>query len=596
MIPARLCRPEFRFVKIRAKEKGPFEMAWESKNNYPATSLDIGKWLAGGGNYGIVCGYGDLAVIDCDVPEVEQAVERELPKTFTVKTGSGKKHFYFLCPDLPAPIRLSKEHSGDMGDVRWKGQQVVAPGSTHPSGGKYEVINDVPIAAVKAEQIRFALRDLLPPQEQPVANEYPEIPLNVKDVIPLAGLKWCPSRGEYQGAHPLHGSEGGMNFTVNVDKNVWHCFRCGSGGSALHWVAVEKGILGCGECQRGALRGEKFFKALEVAGLADKVKLLLPDGMKIEEAAGLIKEYEHWKASWLVEGLIPEGALVFEVGKRASFKSWLVSDMICAVAEGRDWLGHKTTKTNVMIIDAENSPPLLADRLRKVGAGKGVYYYSGDMFRFEQHTDKLIAECKRLDVKLVAVDTFRRAHSADENDAAAISALFREYLFRFKLAGITLVLLYHLRKDQAGGDNQDDDDKIRGSSEFANLADITIHHTRKSTAMIVRIKQTKNRFGQEAAPFFVNVKIDDEKAEFTPVADTDVDTLPSMVARELSKYVATRKQGDIIMTEQFHRIADEAGLPTSRNLDRAITLLVTRGEIDRKRKGFYAVLQGQTTL
>ena len=596
MIPSQLCRPDFRFVKIRTKEKGPFEIAWESKNNYPAASLDIGKWMASGGNYGIVCGYGDLAVIDCDVPEVEQAVECELPKTFTVKTGSGKKHYYFLCPDLAAPIRLSKEHSGDMGDVRWKGQQVVAPGSLHPSGGKYEVLKDLPIAVVNAEQIRFALRDLLPPQEQPVPNEYPEIPLNVKDVVPLTGLKWFPSRGEYQGSHPLHGSEGGMNFSVNPEKNVWHCFRCGSGGSALHWIAVEKGILSCSECQRGALRGEKFFAALEAGGLADKVKLLMPDGLNIREAGDLMKEYESWKANWLVEGLIPEGGLVFEVGKRASFKSWLVSDMICAVAEGRDWLGHKTHRTNVIIIDAENSPPLLADRMRKVGAKKGVYYYSGDAFRFEQHTDKLIAECKRLDVKLVAVDTFRRAYSADENDAAAISALFRDYLFRFKLAGITLILLYHLRKDQAGGGDQDDDDRIRGSSEFANLADVIIHHTRKSTAQIVRIKQTKNRYGQETEPFFVNVTIDENKAAFAVVADNDTDaTLPSMIARELTKYIETKQIGEIIMTEQFKKIAEEAGLPI-RNIARAVGLMVTRGDIDKKRKGFYVVRKGQTSL
>ncbi len=56
-----------------------------------------------------------------------------------------------------------------------------------------------------------------------------------------------------------------MNLSVDISKNVWHCFRHDSGGSVLEWIAVSEGIIDCSEAVHGALRGKKFWKVLEVA-------------------------------------------------------------------------------------------------------------------------------------------------------------------------------------------------------------------------------------------------------------------------------------------------------------------------------------------
>jgi len=317
--PAPLQNPEFRFVKIRVKEKGPFEQKWQDTANYPFDSNELLAWISCGNNYGVVCGRGHLAVIDCDRDDVSQAVLSELPETFSVQTGSGKWHYYYFVPDLDAPIRLFDDTKKNIGDVRFTGQQVVGPGSIHPCGNYYRVHNGRDIATIRAEQLRCALRQFIPdsdktePYEPKSPEDSLEIPLKITDVIPLENLKFFPARGEYQGAHPIHGSEGGSNFTVNPDKNIWHCFRCGTGGGPLQWIAVKNGLLTCAECKKGALKGEKFIKALEFAGLTDIIE-------KITKPQAVLQK----------DGIIEDAdpSIFFEGKHKEKFISKLLGDYI----------------------------------------------------------------------------------------------------------------------------------------------------------------------------------------------------------------------------------------------------------------------------
>lgn len=283
-LPPQLQHPEFRFCLIQQKEKRPFEKGWPDTANYTYDDKRLAEHLERGGNYGVLGGYGGLVQIDSDSPEVEEAVREDLPPTFVVRTGRGGKHFYFLCRDLKEPIRLFKPGSdvkGDIGDVSSFGKQVVGPGSIHPNGKRYEVIEDRPIAEVKAEQIRFALRKFIKDESEATAEvtrtEAGKVgavidKLNIADVVNLATLK--RHGDEYRGPHPVHGSEGGKNFSVNVNKNVWKCFRHDTGGGPLEWIAVENRILDCAECLPGALRDDKFKQALKIA--ADKYGLEMP--------------------------------------------------------------------------------------------------------------------------------------------------------------------------------------------------------------------------------------------------------------------------------------------------------------------------------
>lgn len=279
-IPTRLMRPEFRFVPIEKCKKYPYEKNWSDENNYPYNHPKIKDHLEKGGNYGVVCGYGDLVVIDQDMEELKKAVDRDLPETFTVKTGGGGTHSYYICSDLEGPIRLKDAKVGDLGDVQYTGKQVVGPGSIHPNGNEYQIVKNIDIATVTAKQIRFALREFLketPPKVKP-KKETTDLGVSVTDVVPLDNLKRV---GKYlRGPHPIHGStsfeknpKGPGNFMVNEEENLWCCYRHESGGGPLMWIAVEEGILDCADAVSGALRGEKAAKTFEIArerGLIDE--------------------------------------------------------------------------------------------------------------------------------------------------------------------------------------------------------------------------------------------------------------------------------------------------------------------------------------
>lgn len=74
---------------------------------------------------------------------------------------------------------------------------------------------------------------------------------------------------ELVGDHPYHGSTHHMgNFRINLSKNIWCCYRCGSdgdhpvGGGPMKLAAVMAGIIQCGDAPRG-LSKQQFTDTLE---------------------------------------------------------------------------------------------------------------------------------------------------------------------------------------------------------------------------------------------------------------------------------------------------------------------------------------------
>jgi hypothetical protein len=68
--------------------------------------------------------------------------------------------------------------------------------------------------------------------------------LQIKDVLDLLGFQARTASGtQLRGACPLHGSTRGTArcFSVNTDKQVFHCFKCGCHGNALDlWAKAHR--------------------------------------------------------------------------------------------------------------------------------------------------------------------------------------------------------------------------------------------------------------------------------------------------------------------------------------------------------------------
>jgi len=277
-----------RFVKVRKsvfgdKEsgKGPFEKNWQN-HPYGPDDPELIEWLNEGGNYGVMAGHG-IILIDIDQPEEE--FEKRV-NTFTVRSGreSGNgRHFYFRS-DISENGHLKDKKGEDIGHVQVKYKIVVGPNSRHFSGGKYKIVNDVPLTWISKEDLEEIFKDRLEwtgQRKKKIEDEAEEEKDRVGDTIKVGSiinLEDLDQHGdEFQGSHPFHGSTTGKNFSVNIKKGAWHCWRHDSGGGGPMLLAVKEGLIRCEDAKPGALRGQVFIEVLKIAKEKYDIPVIIPD-------------------------------------------------------------------------------------------------------------------------------------------------------------------------------------------------------------------------------------------------------------------------------------------------------------------------------
>lgn len=122
--------------------------AWADFQNRHASRYLVQEWHRTGRlqNVAIICGQisGGLVVIDLDGDDAVDHFYSVFPKyrhTYTVLSGSGHgRHLYFKV-DLPISTTRTVTDLGGF-ELRSDGAYIIAPPSTHPSGGRYYVVND----------------------------------------------------------------------------------------------------------------------------------------------------------------------------------------------------------------------------------------------------------------------------------------------------------------------------------------------------------------------------------------------------------------------------------------------------------------------
>jgi len=158
-IPTQLQNENFKFCKIKNGTKGPEEKAWQAWNNY---FYYDDAFREGRDAYGVVCGIGFLYVIDFDNLEIQEKLMKNLPPTFSVRTGGkGLLHLYFTDKSkLPLSYQIDKDGKRIV-DIQGTGKQVIGPGSIHATSKKlYEVANDMPIAELSQKELLDFLKEI----------------------------------------------------------------------------------------------------------------------------------------------------------------------------------------------------------------------------------------------------------------------------------------------------------------------------------------------------------------------------------------------------------------------------------------------------
>ncbi|MDD3564042.1 MAG: bifunctional DNA primase/polymerase [Methanothrix sp.] len=289
--------------------KDPQGKGWadEGGSNYTEDDPKLLEAISKGWNHGLVTGTGGVIVFDGDetVRLEELGVIRKLPETVQVESREGHRHHHFVCPDLKKkfvfydPIRtrwkLVSKSEGKikfarsrlhLGEVLGPGGHAVLPGSNHPSGTKYHLVEGCPqeMAEISLDKLKEILRGLeftADPDKHVTFEEAAKIetpsPLPSRmaklrefertakrdkakrstttslsdqldvDAI-IAAYGWAPKRtegDEAKGPAPGHSSESGDCFQINLKTGRWHCKQCDAGGDKASMVGVMEGFISC---------------------------------------------------------------------------------------------------------------------------------------------------------------------------------------------------------------------------------------------------------------------------------------------------------------------------------------------------------------
>ena len=240
-VPKQLQYPEFRFSLLGTKSKIPIEKEWTTNYNYRYDDLKIKNH---DGNIGILGGYGNLLIVDCDDVLAENLVREGLPETMVVQTGSGGYHLYFICNDGRNLKIFKSEKQETLADIQFIGKQVVCPGSTHPNGKRYTVVEDLPIKEIKFKQILYCFKDNLrfshkkkEKKQGGAMEETDELIKEIKGRVTIQSLlqHWNIDTSRNPTFCPFgHSSMRGACFSYTDE--IFHCFHCGSSGSIFHLV------------------------------------------------------------------------------------------------------------------------------------------------------------------------------------------------------------------------------------------------------------------------------------------------------------------------------------------------------------------------
>ncbi len=198
-------------------------------------------------------------------------------------------------------------------------------------------------------------------------------------------------------------------------------------------------------------------------------------------------------AASLVKGVLPSEGLGMVYGPSGSSKGFFVLDLAVAVASGNSWLGHKTTKAPVVIVNLEGGaafPNRLHARERKFGPLPEVMLILNDSpfaLLDEASVDALAAAINQTGSTggLTVIDTLARAAGAiDENTSEGMGAVIAGVERLQRAVGGLVLLVHHIGKDSTKGP--------RGHSSMLAALDCAIEITREGKLRTWRLAKAKD--------------------------------------------------------------------------------------------------------
>lgn len=215
---------------------------------------------------------------------------------------------------------------------------------------------------------------------------------------------------------------------------------------------------------------------------------------------------------WLIDGILPQGAVAALYGAPATFKSFVAIDLALCVASGLPWHGKAVQQGPVLYIAAEGGAGI-AKRVRawlqhyeiKASAFDNVAWMieavsvltgSDDLERLKMRLEYEVGQ----QPSLVIIDTLARCFDGDENQQEDMGAFVAGLDHIRKEYDATVLAIHHTN---LGGERE------RGSTAFRGGADTMIAIDRPRHSKTATLECTK----QKDAEDFEAIKLDFKAVE-----------------------------------------------------------------------------------
>jgi archaellum biogenesis ATPase FlaH len=294
------------------------------------------------------------------------------------------------------------------------------------------------------------------------------------------------------------------------------------------------------------------------------------------------------ESKWVIEKLIPHQGITIVSGAPASFKTWLLLQMAIDIATGGSLLGQfHCEKYNVLIIDEENHLRLVKERLTLLGADGSLPIHllsqKGFLTSKQDLIDRVLKICAEKEIDVIFIDSLVRVNEAEENDASAMSGVFRS-IKQFCQNGKTVVVTHHERKE--GAFKSSAQGRLRGSSDISAAVDahISVMRDKEDKTKIV-VEQAKLRTDKEMDSFEATLKENGGRMEFTYLGLHSEDASKKDLAKEVILSVLQEETAGLSVGEIKTRVKEGADVG-DKSISNAIKELLKEGEIvERKGKG-----------
>ena len=486
-----------RVIPIEGNRKSPSISGW------PAVKDRVEDWLKENGGdlqfdeeeyhrYGIVLD-SDMVVVDVDCHEgaengyatLHEIQELGGPDVFEncgliVKSPSGGRHLFFKKdPELKIP-KCSQAFPAI--DLLTKGAQVIGAGSTHVSGGEYEVekwtgeLTELgneffdwfrPKRKETVVEDQDVLENMRPAGKSPLdefntsANGLDA----VKSEMESAGYTFTrksdhweyvrPNKGDF--SYSCSGTLGRLNSngrpylknfstsdgTFPADKaiSLSEAYRLLKNLSQND-MPVELAALGFGEKHKFDQYADPMFHEL-FRGKERHLKHLPATGEELEKSYPTMTFDELIKGSnggkrrdWIIEKLLRRGEVMNLIASPKTGKSWMVYNLALALSCGKSWMGYSSGKDlKVLICDNELHKEELAYRVSQVAGALGVN--PSDKLQFTvlrgsdvdvEALDRKLDEVSASRFDIIVLDAFYRIlpKGMSENDNASMTQVFNK--------------------------------------------------------------------------------------------------------------------------------------------------------------------------